>query len=362
MALKTEKPMVLHLRGPNSLAVAKEVLESMVPKKWPIHMHGFTNSWKICQPWAKDWPNMKFGLLSDKFDPEIIRNLPMNRILLETDAPYFPPLRLRNNGQEKINISFPSDVWYVANQIAYFLGKKVEVVLAANRKNVSELYKIRPADLRHKLKENKNEIPSPTTTTICLSCDDKHPAIAHCHDCKENLCETCVGAHKRVSMTKFHRITNEIVQASPGFNKQQTTSTTTTTCSSCEDKPPAIAHCQDCRENLCETCVGAHRRVSMTRAHHITNLLPHGMAGPSGATLESLRTSIAMTHQASPMPGAIGKNMLLELVSVHAIFWLFQFIFNFPLANTHHYNCSHNPILALLGISLLQQPCSCRRY
>ena len=102
--------------------MAKEVLESMVHKNWPIHMHGFTNSWKICQPWAKDWPNMKFGLISDKFDPEIIRNLPMNRILLETDAPYFPPLRLRNNGQEKINISFPSDVWYVANQIGMYVS------------------------------------------------------------------------------------------------------------------------------------------------------------------------------------------------------------------------------------------------
>ena len=37
LALKTEKPMVLHLRGPNSLALAKEVLESMVPNNWPIH-------------------------------------------------------------------------------------------------------------------------------------------------------------------------------------------------------------------------------------------------------------------------------------------------------------------------------------
>ena len=65
---------------------------------------------------------MKFGLISDNFDPEIIRNLPMNRILLETDAPYFLPLRLRNNGQEKINISFPSDVWYVANQIGMYVS------------------------------------------------------------------------------------------------------------------------------------------------------------------------------------------------------------------------------------------------
>merc|ERR1712051_23777 len=95
--------------------------------------------------------------------------------------------------------------------------------------------------------------------------------------------------------------TNGIVQAPPGFNKQNQT-----ICSSCEDKPPAIAHCHDCRENLCEACVGAHRRVSMTKSHHITNLLVHGAAGPAGATLESLRTSIAMTHQASPMTSSAG--------------------------------------------------------
>merc|ERR1719510_2532564 len=94
---------------------------------------------------------------------------------------------------------------------------------------------------------------------------------------------------------------NGIVQAPPGFNKQ-----TSTICSSCEDKPPAIAHCHDCRENLCEACVGAHRRVNLTKSHHITNLLVHGVAGPSGATLESLRTSIAMTHQASPMTSSAG--------------------------------------------------------
>ena len=104
------------------LAVAKEVLESMVPKHWPIHMHCFTNSWKTCQSWAKDWPNMKFGFVSDKFDPEIIRRLPLNRILLETDAPYFHPLRLRD-GKTKIKISFPSDVWYVANQIGMYICK-----------------------------------------------------------------------------------------------------------------------------------------------------------------------------------------------------------------------------------------------
>ena len=32
-------------------------------------------------------------------------------------------------------------------------------------------------------------------------------AVAHCEDCKENLCETCYQAHIRVRITKEHRIT-----------------------------------------------------------------------------------------------------------------------------------------------------------
>ena len=109
--------MVLHIRGPKALAVAKEVLESMVPKDWPIHMHAFTNSWKICQSWANYWPNMKFGFVADNFDAEIIRKLPLNRILLETDAPYFIP---KDERDENIGASLPGNVKVVANQIGTY--------------------------------------------------------------------------------------------------------------------------------------------------------------------------------------------------------------------------------------------------
>ena len=105
--------MVLHIRGPNARTEAKEVLKSMVPKDWPIHMHCFTDSWKICQSWTKDWPNMKFGFVSDNFNSETIKNLPLNKILLETDAPYFIPKDEKN----EIGSSLPGNVNFVANQI-----------------------------------------------------------------------------------------------------------------------------------------------------------------------------------------------------------------------------------------------------
>ena len=62
-----------------------------VPKDWPIHMHCFTNTWQFCEEWAKEWTSMMFGFTPDSFSEQVIVNLPLSRILLETDAPYFLP-------------------------------------------------------------------------------------------------------------------------------------------------------------------------------------------------------------------------------------------------------------------------------
>ncbi|KAJ4919095.1 hypothetical protein JOQ06_004198 [Pogonophryne albipinna] len=44
-------------------------------------------------------------------------------------------------------------------------------------------------------------------------------------------------------------------------------------CSSC-DSPSAKCWCVDCNEALCNVCVSAHRRVSVTRTHHLLNHHP----------------------------------------------------------------------------------------
>ena len=62
-----------------------------VPKSWPIHMHCFTDSWKICQEWSNEYESMKFGFTYGAFSEEVITKLSKEKILLETDAPYFIP-------------------------------------------------------------------------------------------------------------------------------------------------------------------------------------------------------------------------------------------------------------------------------
>ncbi|XP_060536733.1 E3 ubiquitin-protein ligase TRIM71 [Cylas formicarius] len=43
--------------------------------------------------------------------------------------------------------------------------------------------------------------------SICSNCELNNPSYSKCIDCNENLCDTCVGAHQMVRVTKDHKIT-----------------------------------------------------------------------------------------------------------------------------------------------------------
>lgn len=67
---------------------------------------------------------------------EVAKELPLDRILVETDSPYLtpPPFRGRRND--------PSKVQYVAEEIARLKGLPVETVVEATRRNALAIYQI----------------------------------------------------------------------------------------------------------------------------------------------------------------------------------------------------------------------------
>ena len=67
---------------------------------------------------------------------EVARELPLDRILVETDSPYLtpPPFRGRRND--------PSKVQYVAEEIARLKELPVETVIEATRRNALAIYQI----------------------------------------------------------------------------------------------------------------------------------------------------------------------------------------------------------------------------
>jgi Tat protein secretion system quality control protein TatD with DNase activity len=55
-------------------------------------MHCFSDNWDVCRQWMTDWPGMKFGFTPDYYSWEVVLNIPLDRLLCETDSPYFVPL------------------------------------------------------------------------------------------------------------------------------------------------------------------------------------------------------------------------------------------------------------------------------
>jgi len=65
---------------------------------------------------------------------EVVRQIPMDRLLVETDCPYLTPVPYRGRRNE------PANVAYVAEQIANLRGIGIEVVAERTRENAVRLF------------------------------------------------------------------------------------------------------------------------------------------------------------------------------------------------------------------------------
>ena len=74
---------------PKIIVIRSALLQAGVPYFWPIHLHCFNEGWETCQKWMRAYPNMKFGFVLPYLD-DVVQRIPLDRVLLETDAPYFP--------------------------------------------------------------------------------------------------------------------------------------------------------------------------------------------------------------------------------------------------------------------------------
>ena len=73
------------------------VFLQMIPRDYKIHCHCFTGYWSSAKLWLDAFPNLYIGMTplvtyrSAKSSHGLARNIPIDRLLLETDAPYFVP-------------------------------------------------------------------------------------------------------------------------------------------------------------------------------------------------------------------------------------------------------------------------------
>ncbi|BAL81900.1 putative DNase [Selenomonas ruminantium subsp. lactilytica TAM6421] len=103
-------------------------------------LHCFSGSWEMAQEIYKmGWFIGVDGPLTYKNAaklPEIVEKFPLERILVETDAPYLAPVPMRGKQNE------PAFVTYVAEKVAEIRGISMEMVAKQTSINAEELYGI----------------------------------------------------------------------------------------------------------------------------------------------------------------------------------------------------------------------------
>uniref|UniRef100_A0A3B3ZZU2 Uncharacterized protein n=1 Tax=Periophthalmus magnuspinnatus TaxID=409849 RepID=A0A3B3ZZU2_9GOBI len=95
LAVAMNKPLVIHCRDADDDLL--QILKKCVPRDYKIHRHCLTSDYPVIEPFLEEFPNLYVGFTSlitysSATDARnSVRKIPLERIILETDAPYFLP-------------------------------------------------------------------------------------------------------------------------------------------------------------------------------------------------------------------------------------------------------------------------------
>jgi len=133
LSVQLDLPLVVHSR--EAVEDTVEMMRKYCPRDKLVHLHCFTDSVEFAKTMLAEFPKLKIGftgsILFKKADDkrETVKQVPLDRILLETDSPFFTPA---------IHCGC---IPKLAEKIAELHGiSDVNDVLAQCRKNTKEIY------------------------------------------------------------------------------------------------------------------------------------------------------------------------------------------------------------------------------
>lgn len=137
LANKLKKPIVVHSR--DAMGDTIEILKQYSPQTKSL-LHCYSGSLESAKILMKLGFSFSFGGVvtfknATKIQ-EVVKDLPIENILLETDCPYMSPVPFRGKRNE------PKNVVYVADEIARIKGLTLEKVAEITTENAKKLFKI----------------------------------------------------------------------------------------------------------------------------------------------------------------------------------------------------------------------------
>lgn len=136
-AIKAGKPLIIHTRNAaeDTIRIMREENAQLVGGV----MHCFTESLEIARQAIDLGFYISFsGIVTFKNAvalKEVAKNIPLERILVETDSPYLAPVPFRGKTNQ------PAYVKYVAEEVARLRGISIDEVATATTQNFFRLFK-----------------------------------------------------------------------------------------------------------------------------------------------------------------------------------------------------------------------------
>ncbi|XP_059114368.1 putative deoxyribonuclease TATDN2 isoform X1 [Peromyscus eremicus] len=143
LAVSLKKPLVIHCREADEDLL--DIMKRFVPFDYKIHRHCFTGSYSVIEPLLKYFPNMSVGFTavltySSAWEArDALRQIPLDRIIVETDAPYFLP---RQVPRSLCQYAHPGLALHTVREIARVKEESLSRTLAVLRENTSRLYSL----------------------------------------------------------------------------------------------------------------------------------------------------------------------------------------------------------------------------
>ncbi|XP_038596344.1 putative deoxyribonuclease TATDN2 [Tachyglossus aculeatus] len=143
LGVALRKPLVLYCREADANML--EILKKIVPSDHKIHRHGFMGNYNTIKPFLEYFPNLYVGftaILTYSSAWEVrkaVKQIPLERIVVETNAPYFLPYKVPKS---LIRYSHPGMALKVVEEIAKLKNESLSHTLAILKKNTCHLYNL----------------------------------------------------------------------------------------------------------------------------------------------------------------------------------------------------------------------------
>ncbi len=139
LSQEVKLPLILHCRMAH-----QDLLEILKENEVRGVIHCYTGNWEDAQKYLELGLYIGFtGVIFKKIDgidfKDVIKKIPLNRILIETDCPYLIPPQVINNYQR----NEPFLVKYIAQEIAQIKGIEVSELIKKTTENAINLFNLK---------------------------------------------------------------------------------------------------------------------------------------------------------------------------------------------------------------------------